>query len=163
MRVVSNTSPICNLAVIERLDLLQHRYGEIVIASEVWLELSQLHHPAGLAAITRARSDGWLRVVILDTDQMLSFQPSLDPGETAAISLAKYLDANLLLIDELKGRNAARTCGLRVAGLLGELLYAKKQGTISSVKNEITLLKQEAGFFIRTDLEQYLLREAGET
>ena len=39
MRVVSNTSPITNLAAIGHLDLLHMLYGQITIASEVRDEL----------------------------------------------------------------------------------------------------------------------------
>lgn len=162
MRVVSNTSPICNLAVIGRLHLLRDRYAEVTIPAEVWLELLRLRHPEARTAIAKAHADGWIKVLSLDLDQNLSFQPPLDPGETAAISLAHSVGADLLLIDEIKGRVAARSRGLQVAGLLGELLCAKHRGTILSLEREITRLKQVAGFFIKNDLEQYLLREAGE-
>jgi len=40
MRVVSNTSPRSNLAIIGRLELLQRRYAEILIALEVASELA---------------------------------------------------------------------------------------------------------------------------
>ena len=39
MRVVSNTSPIWNLASIQRLDLLHDQFSEILIPSEVLAEL----------------------------------------------------------------------------------------------------------------------------
>jgi len=39
MRVISNTSPITNLAAAGHLDLLQRLYGQITIASEVRDEL----------------------------------------------------------------------------------------------------------------------------
>ena len=134
----------------------------MTIPEEVWRELSRLNHSEARAAISGARAEGWINVLSLGTDQILSFQPPLDPGETAAISLAKSIRADLLLIDEIKGRSAARIQGLRVAGLLGDLLYAKHHGIVISLEDEITRLKQAAGFFIKSDLEQYLLREAGE-
>ena len=40
MRVVSNTSPLSNLAVIGRLELLQHRYGTVCIPPAVAQELA---------------------------------------------------------------------------------------------------------------------------
>lgn len=128
MRVLSNTSPVCNLAVIGRLDLLRERYGEITIPTEVWLELSQLNHPGALAAITCGYEEGWIQIHKLDEHLMLRFHPPLDLGETVAISLANYLKADLLLIDELKGRTAARAHGLKVAGLLGEFSTPKSTG-----------------------------------
>jgi uncharacterized protein len=40
MRVVSNTSPISNLAIIGRLELLKRRYGTVRIPPAVAAELS---------------------------------------------------------------------------------------------------------------------------
>lgn len=56
----------------------------------------------------------------------------LDPGETEAIALAVEIGADLLLIDERKGRREAKLLGLRTTGLLGVLLEAKKAGLLSS-------------------------------
>lgn len=39
MNVVSNTSPITNLALIGRLELLEQMYGSVTIPEEVWDEL----------------------------------------------------------------------------------------------------------------------------
>jgi predicted nucleic acid-binding protein len=60
MHVVSNTSPLSNLAVIGRLELLRKRYGCVTIPAEVWAELSALKHVAALAELNQARADGWL-------------------------------------------------------------------------------------------------------
>ena len=40
MIVVSDTSPLTNLAAIEQFDLLRHLYGELHIADGVWDELN---------------------------------------------------------------------------------------------------------------------------
>lgn len=39
MNVVSNTSPITNLALSGRLELLEQMYGSVTIPEEVWHEL----------------------------------------------------------------------------------------------------------------------------
>ena len=44
MRVVSNTSPISNLAIIGRLSLLRQRYGRVAVPPEVARELRALSH-----------------------------------------------------------------------------------------------------------------------
>ena len=54
MRVVSNTSPIWNLASIERLDLLRDQFSEILIPHEVWQELQPGHEYPEVARIQRA-------------------------------------------------------------------------------------------------------------
>lgn len=53
-RVASNTSPISNLAIIGRLDLLKGRYGVARISPAVAAELSALSHPAAKAQIAAA-------------------------------------------------------------------------------------------------------------
>ena len=87
---------------------------------------------------------------------------ALDEGEAAAITLAIASKASLLLIDEKKGRECARSLGLNVAGLLGELLHAKHTGAIPSLKQEFNLLRQRAGFYISRPVELLFLAEARE-
>ena len=58
MRVVSNTSPLSNLAIIGRLDFLPRRYGVIAIPPAVAAELAALSHPEGSARIALAMAEG---------------------------------------------------------------------------------------------------------
>jgi predicted nucleic acid-binding protein len=51
MRVVSDTSPLSNLAIIGRLDLLRQRYGEVLIPPIVAQELAALSHAGGKVEI----------------------------------------------------------------------------------------------------------------
>ncbi len=51
MLVVSNTSPISNLAIIGRLEFLKRRYGLVRIPVAVADELAALSHPAGAQRI----------------------------------------------------------------------------------------------------------------
>ena len=160
MHVVSDISPLSNLAVIGRLGLLRERYGRVTIPAEVWNELSAHRHQASLADLKRAVGDGWLVVETRITP--LAFPVPLDPGESAAISLAVSSGAGLLLIDELRGRAAARGVGLVIGGLLGELLHARLKGRIPSLGAEIGRLRSEAGFFVGGDIERFILSQAGE-
>jgi len=61
MRVVSNTSPLSNLAIIGRLDFLKQRYGTVRIAPAVARELSALSHPAAQAHLSAALAEGGSR------------------------------------------------------------------------------------------------------
>jgi uncharacterized protein len=87
---------------------------------------------------------------------------ALDAGEIAAITLALATKVDVLLIDERKGRAAARELNLPVAGLLGELIYGKAQGWLPSIRMEIERLRREAGFFIDTEIERFILSQSGE-
>lgn len=160
MLVVSNTSPISNLAIIGRLDLLQRRYAEIRVPPEVARELSALSHPAARADIQSALAQGWLRVEKPARQPLLPMP--LDLGESAAIALAVAVRADMLLMDEKRGRAAARALGLTVAGLLGELLHARQQGWIPGMRDEIARLRKEAGFFVDTEIERLILSQANE-
>ena len=160
MRAVSNTSPISNLAIIDRLDLLRERYGTVTIPEGVRAELDNLSHSAAKGRILSAITDGWLEVKANATPT--SLPAPLDPGETAAITLALQDKADVLLMDELRGREVARLLGIKVAGILGELVHAKSTGRVSSVKAEIARLRKEARFFIDPTIERFILGEVGE-
>ena len=55
----------------------------------------------------------------------------LDRGEREAISLAASLSVGSVLIDERKGRLAARERGLAVSGTLGVLDLAARRGLVT--------------------------------
>ncbi|MGD1086730.1 MAG: DUF3368 domain-containing protein [Verrucomicrobiota bacterium] len=162
MRVVSNTSPISNLAIVGRLEFLQRRYALVRIPSAVADELAPLTHPAGSQRIQAALADRWLIVETLDKAATPQLPFPLDPGETAAMALACQLKADVLLMDEKRGRQAARHCGLVVAGVLGELIHAKFAGWIPNAREEIRRLRLEAGFFVDVTVENFILSQVGE-
>lgn len=163
MRVVSNTSPLSNLAIIGRINLLRARYGRVVIPPAVAAELQALTHRDGRAAIQAAMDAGWLAMEPLPGDSEAGrLRNSLDPGEADAIALAAATAADVLLLDERRGRVVAREFGLTIAGVLGELLHAKLAGSVPSMKTEIERLRVEARFFISPGIEAYFLKEAGE-
>jgi hypothetical protein len=161
MRVVSNTSPLSNLAIIGRLDLLKQRYGTVRIPPAVAQELSALSHPAAKGRITAALAEGWLVVEKPPpTPPPLPFP--LDAGETEAIALALAVRADVLLMDEKRGREAARRNGLAVAGVLGELLHARREGLLPDLRSEVNRLRAEAGFFVDAEIEKFILSQPGE-
>ena len=161
MLVVSNTSPLSNLAIIGRLELLKHRYGNVRIPDEVERELTALSHAFAKTQIESALTEGWLTVDNSDAHPT-HLDLRLDAGETAAIGLALSIHADVLLIDEKRGRAAARSLGLSIGGLLGELLHGKQSGALTNLRGEIERLRAEAGFFIDLEIERYILSQAGE-
>jgi predicted nucleic acid-binding protein len=161
--VVSNTSPISNLAFIDRLDLLKLQFAELWIPPAVAAELKAHPSPAALAAIDSAIHDHWIRIATLlhtPLQRMLLLQ--VHPGEAEAIALAVELAADTLIIDEQEGRELATQAGLFVTGTLGVLLLAKQSGHIAAVKPEIQALRTKARFFMSASLEAQVLATAGE-
>ena len=161
MRVVSNTSPLSNLAIIGRLELLKQRYGVVRIPPAVARELSALTHPAAKTRLDAAIAAGW--IVVESVPSALPALPfALDAGETEAIALALAVTSDVLLIDEKRGREAARQKGLTVAGVLGELLHARQSGLVPNLRSEINRLRSEAGFFVDAAIEKFILLQVGE-
>ncbi len=157
MIVVSDTSPLTYLYQIQRFALLQSLYGEVVIPPAVERELkARTHLHEGLE---------WalLRVVEPKSSEMVTLlSESLDLGESEAIVLATEINADLLLIDEVDGREAARKLGLRFTGLLGVLLEAKERGFVASMSVELDRLVKATTFRIHPEVRQRVLRLAGE-
>ena len=66
-----------------------------------------------------------------------------------------------ILVDEKRGRNAARELGLEIRGTLVLFVEAKKKGIIGSVKEGIDKLL-EAGYYLDAELVEEALRKADE-
>ncbi len=163
MLVVSNTSPIMNLAIIHRLVLLRDQFGEALIPLAVREELKPDSELPGAHEVQAALQAGWLRVATPTNSALIqTLSLELDQGEAAAIALAVEMKADFILMDESEGRAKAAALGLRPVGVLGVVLRAKFNGQLASVKEAMTQLRQEAGFFIAEELFNTVLQEAGE-
>ena len=163
MPVVSNTSPLWNLASIERLELLYDQFRDVRIPQDVLTELQVGHGYPEMRRIQEAIDAHWLTVVSLTNPAMQqSLRLDVDRGEAAAIALALELGIDQILIDETDGRTVAKAMGLRPIGILGILLRAKHEGKIVSLSDDMSRLRHEAGFFIAESLFLRLQQEAGE-
>lgn len=161
MRIVSNTSPISNLAKVGQLDLVRQIYGQILIPVAVYDEL--LDERAGETVITAVRSATWLEVQPVQNQELVSeLRNRINVGEAEAIVLAIEAKATRLLIDERLGRQSAIALGLKVTGVLGILLIAKQQNSIASVKPLMDDLITRASFRIGSQLYSEVLKAANE-
>lgn len=160
MLVVSNTSPILNLAIVDQLALLHQQFGEILIPNGVLGELKFDQQRPGSETIREAILAGWIQVREV-TNQPLTqlLKQTLDQGESEAIALAIELKANWLLIDEREGRKVAKSLGLKVTGILGVLLRAKQAGELESLIPVIDQLVNKAGFRISPELLTQILNQ----
>lgn len=99
LKVVSNTSPLINLAQIGMLDLLQKLYGEIYVPDAVWQEVV-IQGKGQPGATELVRSDWVRRQSVTNVQLVQALNQDLDAGEAEAIALAIELKADLLIIDE---------------------------------------------------------------
>jgi predicted nucleic acid-binding protein len=162
MLAVGNTSPISNLALIGRLDLLREQLGSVIIPPGVWTELSRHPNSAAKHTLEKALADRWLSVVPLAAAVPAELASTLDLGEAEALALALEVKADLVLLDESAARLKARELGLAHAGVLGVLRQARQTNRIASLKAEIVRLRLEARFFISPALEKRSLLSVGE-
>lgn len=125
MIVVCDTSPICYLLLIGEIELLPQLYGKVLIPQAIQKELADERSPAVVQAWI-GQPPEWLVIQTVDvaSDGELD---ELDPGERAAIMLALAIGADLIVIDDLLGRQIASYLHLRVTGLLGVLDEAARQ------------------------------------
>jgi predicted nucleic acid-binding protein len=128
MIVVSDTSPINYLILIELQDLLPKLFDRILIPDAVDRELRSDAAP-DLIKRFLADAPSWLEV--RPSPQMDPALPQLDSGELQVIALALSTKADSVLLDERKGRHAAREQGLRVSGTLGVIRLAADQELIT--------------------------------
>ncbi len=161
MIIVSNTSPLNNLAAIDQLDLLRELYSTIMIPEGVYQELMAVETP--LHVSTQIQTTQWIKVEkVASLTQIALLQQQLDRGEAEAIALAIQLKADLLLIDEKQGRRVANNLNIPLTGILGILITAKQKGLIKDVKPLLEKLKNQAGFWIKPNLYQNILQRVGE-
>ena len=125
--LVSDTSPLNYLILIEAIELLPRLFSEVIIPPAVSRELSRIETPEIVRNwLTNAPS--WLK-------QQIPVGPSLvhglDAGETEAISLAYELGIHDLLLDDNAARQTALGYGFTVYGTLGILVTASHRQWIN--------------------------------
>ena len=128
MIVVSDTSPINYLVLIELQDLLPKLLDRVLIPEAVHRELQSTEAPDPIKRFL-AEAPDWLEVRA--SPEIAPTLRHLDAGEREAISLALSIGADSVLLDERKGRQAAREQGLRVSGTLGLIRLAADQKLIA--------------------------------
>jgi len=126
MLVISDASPLNVLIRIHLVDLLPKLYDTIVIPPEVASELNDVGAPDIIREFM-SRPPFWLSI---QAPKSIIDLPSIGSGERAAISLAWERKADLLLIDDKRGRHAAQRLNLRIVGTIGLLETAAAEGLI---------------------------------
>lgn len=161
MIVVCNATPLIGLASINRFDLLPKLFGQINISQAVYNEAVVVGRSEGGAKdeITAAT---WIKTISvhdkLAVDVLLD---EMDLGEAETIVLARELQADLVLMDEKKGRRKLAQMGLTKIGTVGILLKAKQEGLLPQIAPDLLKLRKQ-GFSISQPVIDEVLKEARE-
>ncbi len=156
MIVVSNTSPLNYLVLIDAVDILDELFGAISIPYAVREELSDTDTPETVRKWI-AQPPDWLQVVQIDSDGDKELE-ALHRGEREAILLAEKLDADLIILDERAARRIASQRGLRVTGTLGVLNEAGIRGLVDI--SEATDRLRQTTFRASPSLYKWLLDQS---
>ncbi|MGE3310693.1 MAG: DUF3368 domain-containing protein [Limisphaerales bacterium] len=124
--IVADAGPLRYLVLIEAIDVLPALYDRVSVPPAVLRELS---HPSAPPAV-QAWSRSLPKWVAIRTPAVPHGADELGPGESEAIALALELRADAVLIDEIEGRRAALTLGLKIRGTVGILEMASERGLL---------------------------------
>lgn len=156
--LIADTGPLLALARVEMLPVLAVLFQRVFLPDVVLEECLAKPDRQDAERIRQAVNSGILTVTAtLQARPQLS---DLDRGEQAAIELA-IQKHGCLLLDERRGRRAAKALHLKVIGALGVLLLAKSSGKIPAVSPLLHRL-QASGYFLDDSLAAEVLSLAGE-
>lgn len=161
MIVVSDTSPINNLAAIGQLQLLGQLYETVIIPEAVYKEL--LGPPAESGA-REVEAYDWIQVQSVADRSVVEelLNSRLHIGESEAIALALSLQVEQILIDERNARQIAESRGLKFTGVIGVLVEAKRRGLISEIRLSLDMLRGPVSFWVSESLYQRVLKMVDE-
>lgn len=133
MIVISDTTPIISLLKINRLDLLEKSFGEVLIPNAVYEELTaDKRFIEEAKTVKNAPYIKSVSVANSEAVRILRMATGLDQGESEAIVLADERKADILLMDEAKGRAISGKMGITVMGTIGILISAYEDNLITS-------------------------------
>lgn len=133
MIVVSDTTPLISLLKINRLDLLEKLFGKVLIPQAVFNELTVDERFQLEADQIKQKQYIVVRSVNnAESTNILKRATGLDQEESEAIVLTDELKADLLLMDEAKGRSVSTQMGLKIMGTIGILMAAYEEHELSS-------------------------------
>lgn len=136
---VADAGPLIHLDEIDAFNLLS-TIDTLLIPQTVYQELETGGIPQALETV---------EYDLVDTEAEESSQSRLDPGETAALSIATDREA-VLLTDDLEARDAAKEANVEVHGSVGIIVFAYSRGQLSKPE-AVTLIRSlqtETSLFI---------------
>lgn len=147
--IVCDTSCLILFHKIGEMDLLEKLFGRVTVTKTVVKEFNQ-------------RIPDWIDVVEPAKDIQKGLAGYLDSGEASAIAMAAEHPDSLLIIDETKGRKAAKELGISVTGSLGVLITAKEKGHLQAIKPVLEKIRQ-TNFRISQELIELVLERVNES
>jgi uncharacterized protein len=164
LRAISNSSVLIALSSIAQLSILTQRFPDgILLPQAVWYEVVETGEGRTGATEVAAGLNIWLSIQEVENKTLISvLQQDLDLGEAEAIALIFEQPSEALLLDEKKARQVARRMNLPILGTLGILIWAKRQGVIVNLQEQLDALRTVAKFRLSRQVYDEALRQVGE-
>lgn len=166
---VCDTSPLIFLSKIGKLNLLQLIFNKVYVPEAVYKEVTEGKSgkfDPGVAGAIAVKNAGWIKVRKVTSRKLVeNLLSTIDIGESEAIALAKEMGAQLLIMDERKGRTVAKSFNIKVTGTLGLLVKAKEMKLLKTIRPaviDLTALQGSDKFRVSAELIVEVLRAAGE-
>jgi len=157
--VICDTSPIQYLYQIGHLELLVQLAGQVIVPPAVVREL-EAGKERGVELPDIFALD-WIVVKWPIEKRSLPVNANLGAGESEVLMLGLEIPDAILILDDRRARELAKSLGMVFTGTLGVLLSAKQKGLISEVKPLLEAL-QHRRFRISPHTFQAVLKLANE-
>lgn len=162
MMAVSDSSVLIALSRIGQLPLLPALFTSGVrVPPAVWREVvTEGENRPGVRDIETA---AWLRVAqVSNVDFVASLSRDLDSGEAEAIALFREQPCAAILLDEKDARRVAEGFAQPILGTVGILLWARRNGLIACLRDQLDALQSSGGFRLSAQVRRAALQAAGE-
>lgn len=163
MIVISDTTPIISLLKANHLELLQRLYGNVLIPKAVYRELTE--NPIYSEEAKSIKMLDFLKMVPIENAKSVNVLRSvtgLDAGESEALIMYDEQNADLLLMDEHKGRRVAKQLNVKYIGTAGILMLAYDKGLIQSSDVKLCLdMMLDSGIRLDEKLCNIVLEHVG--
>ncbi|MHA1292832.1 MAG: DUF3368 domain-containing protein [Promethearchaeota archaeon] len=157
---ISDTTPLIAFIKKKALDILKRLFKKIYIPKAVFDELFFLpkKQEEQVQILKEAIKEGWIIVKQLKNIRISDL--NVGKGETEAINMCFEFKNPLLLMDEKKGRNIARTFKIQTLGTLGILVLSKNKGykTKETLLDNLDILLKK-NFYISSEVITMFLKQ----
>lgn len=158
--IVSNTSPLIAFLKKNELTILKELFNEILIPKAVYKEITETSRNFNKEKeiFENEIKNNWIKIKEIKS---LKFPKlNLGKGETEAINLCLETNSPLLLIDDKRGRNVAKSFKIEILGILGifALMYKKNLKEKQYLIDNLDLLLK-SGFYYSSDVILNFLKD----
>jgi len=156
-KIICNASPLIFLSKIDRIELLNDLFSDVLIPNGVWKEATRKPDDV-TRTLNELRASDKLSIFTVQNKAAVSAMIGrLHRGEVEVIVGASELGIPNVVLDDGYARSKAKQLDLSVTGTLGMLIAGHQQGIIPDVAPEIERLRK-IGFRISGSICRELCR-----